>query len=285
MDRLFSIIAQRLDATLLRYGPLSGGDISNAYLVETTRQRLVVKTKASAHAADMFQKEGVGLKAIEATQTIAVPEVHLWGQEEGTAFFVMDYIATKRPNAKDFERLGQDLAKLHAVTNEQFGWLEDNYIGSLPQSNNRQEDWASFYVTERLLPQLQLALQRQLLTEKEIPTQEILLKRAAAIFNDSPPALLHGDLWSGNFLIATDGTPYLIDPATYYGHAEVDIAMSRLFGGFGASFYQSYHALRPIQKGMEARQDWYQLYYLLVHLNLFGASYYGSVKRMLDVYF
>lgn len=285
MDRLFSIITQRLDTTLLRYSPLSGGDISNTYLVETTHQRLVVKTNASAQAADMFHKEGVGLKAIEATQTITVPQVHFWGQEGETAFLVMDYIATKRPNARDFERLGQDLARLHTVTSEWFGWAEDNYIGSLSQSNTRQEDWASFYVTERLLPQLQLALQKQLLTEKEIPTQEVLLERATFIFNDSPPSLLHGDLWSGNFLIATDGIPYLIDPATYYGHAEVDIAMSRLFGGFGDTFYQAYYAVRPLQDGMEARQDWYQWYYLLVHLNLFGVSYYSSVKRILDTYF
>jgi len=285
MDQLFSSIAQRLLTKVLRYTPLAGGDISSVYLLETPHRRLVVKTNASPQAEDMFQQEEVGLKAIGATNTIAVPMVHLCGQEEGVSFLVMDYIESKRPNAKDFERFGNDLAQLHSVTSKRFGWSEDNYIGSLPQSNNEQEDWTIFYVKERILPQLQLALQQQLLTKKEIPTQEVLLERTTSFFNSVSPSLLHGDLWSGNFLIATNGTPFLIDPATYYGHAEVDIAMTRLFGGFDAAFYEAYHAIRPVQKGMEVRQDWYQLYYLLVHLNLFGSSYYGRVKRILNGYF
>ena len=181
---------------------------------------------------------------------------------------------------------GTQLAKLHLNHKAKFGFTSDNFIGSLPQSNKQYSDWANFYWHERIAPQLKLAKQNNLLHASKIISEQT----AIAVFEellgkDVKPTLLHGDLWAGNYLIATDGTPYLIDPATYWGHSMVDIAMSKLFGGFGNEFYTAYHEIIPKTDNYNAQIDLYQLYFLLVHLNLFGRSYYGSVSSILKHYF
>lgn len=282
MTKLLHHISQKISTTILSSSPLSGGDISNVYILETKVQKFVLKTNKSPQALMMFQVEQIGLEAIAATKTIATPQILLCDIYQGTAFLLMEYIATKRPDNSDFQRLGIALGQLHQITNISFGWRQDNFIGSLPQSNSSHNSWLDFYIFERLLPQFQLAKQKQLLSPKEIPTKNTLLKKGKALFKNSQPSLLHGDLWNGNFLIARDGTPFLIDPAVYYGHAEVDIAMTHLFGGFGAAFYTAYYELHPPNKGAAIRQDWYQLYYLLVHLNMFGRGYYGQIKQILN---
>ena len=142
-----------------------------------------------------------------------------------------------------------------------------------------------FYIDERLLPQFDLAQSKGLLRSNEIPDKEIMKGNLNDLIKVVKPSLLHGDLWGGNFLIGKDGTPYLIDPAVYYGHHEVDIAMSKLFGGFGSAFYSAYYEVFPESSRINDRIEIYQLYYLLVHLNIFGSSYYGSVKQILNKYF
>lgn len=285
MSTFFSIIAEKLGGTLVRHLPLSGGDISSVHLLETGGHRFVVKSNSVGHAYDMFEQEVAALRAIAETHTIATPKVHLQGREGNVVFLVMDYLESKQPARKDFKRFGSELAQLHSVSNLEFGWSSDNYIGSLLQSNNAHADWPSFYVQERLLPQLELAVKAGLLNRQESPSYEKLLMRASDMLPSSSPALVHGDLWNGNFLIAVDGTPYLIDPAIYFGHGEVDLAMSRLFGGFDEGFYAAYHSVHVAEEGLESRQDCYQLYYLLVHLNIFGSAYSESVKKILTRYF
>jgi fructosamine-3-kinase len=181
--------------------------------------------------------------------------------------------------------LGKQLANLHLNKSKTFGFNTDNFIGTLPQSNTTHHNWVDFYVEERLVPQLKIAIQRHLLTPAEVPDLSTMKLKTVDIFKYVQPSLLHGDLWSGNYLISKDGIPYLIDPAAYYGHSEVDIAMSLLFGGFDNSFYEAYHAVIPKETDTIARIELYQLYYLLVHLNLFGSSYYNSVKRITNKYF
>jgi fructosamine-3-kinase len=181
--------------------------------------------------------------------------------------------------------LGKQLANLHLNKSKTFGFNTDNFIGTLTQSNTTHQNWVDFYIEERLAPQLKIAVQKQLLSTVEVPETNTMKLKTTAFFKDVEPSLLHGDLWSGNYLIATNGTPYLIDPASYYGHSEVDIAMSLLFGGFGSSFYEAYHAVIHEETHTKARIELYQLYYLLVHLNLFGSSYYHSVKRIINKYF
>ncbi|MFL1011187.1 fructosamine kinase family protein [Flavisericum labens] len=177
------------------------------------------------------------------------------------------------------------MAKLHQCHSRNFGLDHNNFIGNLLQSNTEHKTWGNFYIYERLLPQLKLTKSKNLLHSNEIPPTETMVKSLSSLFRNIKPSLLHGDLWSGNYLISSDGTPYLIDPAVYYGHSEVDIAMTKLFGGFGEDFYDAYVESIPFTSDTTARIEIYQLYYLLVHLNLFGRSYYDSVKSILIKYF
>ncbi|MGB6151281.1 MAG: fructosamine kinase family protein [Pricia sp.] len=265
---------------------ISGGDISRAYLLETESERFFCKTNPSERAFEMFEAEKKGLETMGKTQTIAVPEVLLCEPLEKGGLLLMEYIEPKKASAKDMARFGHDLANLHQqAMGKDFGGDADNFIGSLPQSNSKHTDWCNFYIEERLSPQLKLARDGDRLQNHEIPSEQKLLTTCKNLFPKVIPSLLHGDLWSGNFLISKDGTPYLIDSAIYFGHHEVDIAMTRLFGGFGADFYSTYGEHFPEIFGAAERNDLYQLYYLLVHLNLFGGSYYQNVKQLLDRYF
>lgn len=269
-----------------RLRSLPGGDISRAYLLETDTERFFCKIHDSTDAFDMFQAEKEGLEAIWRTRTIATPRVLLCEKLERGSLLLMEYKEPKGVTSKDMEQLGHQLAALHEYSGAAFfGWHRDNYIGSLPQSNREHASWADFYVQERLLPQCSMAVQKGWLPPTEMPTEARLFETFERFFPKTEPSLLHGDLWSGNYLIATDGTPYLIDPATYYGHFEVDLAMTRLFGGFDATFYAAHSEHFPKVGGENERNDLYQLYYLLVHLNLFGRSYYPQVKRILQNYF
>jgi len=234
----------------------------------------------------MFLAEKMGLETIARTKAIAVPKVLLCEPLEKGGLLLMEYIEPKTASPKDMTRFGHELAALHQHSEAgNFGWKTDNFIGSLSQSNKKHTDWSEFYVAERLLPQLKLSRDGNKLQNHEIPSESSLLRTCQNLFPRTTPSLLHGDLWSGNYLISQKGIPYLIDPATYFGHHEVDMAMTRLFGGFGSMFYDAYGEQFPKESGEIGRNDIYQLYYLLVHLNLFGESYYGSVKRILDRYF
>ena len=279
-------IGQVLDCTIKKIEPVSGGDISIAYGIYTQTHRFFCKVNDSAFALDMFFAEKVGLECIQQTKTIKVPEILGCGRYGGRSFLLMEFVETKNPDRKDLETFGRQLAQMHSqVGGESFGWNRNNFIGNLPQSNNKHEDWASFFVFERLLPQLKLSNERKLLSPNEIPSENTLLKGCLHFFPKVRPALLHGDLWSGNYLIGVQGDPYLIDPSVYYGDPKVDLAMTRLFGGFPSRFYDAYRECVPIEAYENERVDIYQLYYLLVHLNLFGKSYYPSVARLLKTYF
>ena len=278
-------ISQLLSTKIRSVKSIGGGDISSAYLLQSDSKTYFMKANDASFALQMFRAEQRGLKAIEATHTIAVPHVHCVMSTEDKAVLVMDFIESKRPSSSDFRQLGTDLARLHQCTQSHFGFADDNFIGSLPQSNHAHPDWSTFYWHERIKPQLQRAQTYNLLSTNEIPTESMAISVFIKQFSDVEPSLLHGDLWGGNYLIATDGTPFLIDPATYYGHHMVDIAMSRLFGGFANEFYEAYHAIIPKPKNYSQQIELYQLYYLLVHLNLFGSGYYSGVSSILRRYF
>ncbi len=285
MNHLISYISERLDKKIVAAKPVSGGSISSAYRLDTATRSYFLKVNRGPAALKMFHAEQKGLQAIEDTGTIAVPHVHLVDSADGQAFLLMDHVESKHPDASDYQRLGRALAELHQTTHDDFGFPSDNFIGSLPQNNRVHTDWSEFYWFERIRPQLEMALQKGLLAEKMIPSEEKAIGHFSRVFGEVKPVLLHGDLWGGNYLIATDGTPYLIDPATYYGHSMVDIAMSHLFGGFGSAFYDAYHDRIPKANNHDTQIDLYQLYFLLVHLNLFGSGYYSSVASILKRYF
>lgn len=176
------------------------------------------------------------------------------------------------------------MASLHSITSSQFGWYRDNYMGALPQDNTPQDDWYSFFTKQRILPLAAQAMAKDLLSVKELEQAQKLCERLHQYFPDVRPSLLHGDLWSGNFLCNQHQKPVLIDPATHFGHPASDLALATLFGGFAPAFYEAYHYHAPLSTNCRAQWDICNLYPLLVHLILFGSSYHGQVSALLRRY-
>lgn len=273
------------EAELRTIAPVSGGSIANAFLVTTgDGGRLFIKT--GPQYPDMFEKEARGLKGLAAGNAVRIPEV-IGANEE---ILILEYLPTagKRP-ASFPSALGSAVARLHRNTQQEFGYIENNYIGATPQMNlPARSSWKDFFVEHRLEYQVRLA-ERNRFDDREITS---LVHRAERMIDrlipddGEPPALLHGDLWSGNVLCLEDGTPALIDPAVYYGHREMELGMTRLFGGFDERFYAAYNESYPLNDEWERRTDLYSLYHLFNHLNLFGRSYqaqlYDTLKRLLS---
>ena len=286
MDKaLISYLSSIIGSPVLDVHSISGGDISHAYKLATKSDVFFCKVQMKPEALEMFTAERSGLSAIRKTGVIKAPEVYYCEPWREGAVLVMEFLESKRPTESDLARFGRHLAEMHQQTNHTYGWESDNFIGSLPQSNAENNSWTLFYVQERLIPQLDLAVKQGMLSQEEVPSGEKMTDILEELFAGLKPGLLHGDLWGGNYMIRSDGNPYLIDPAVYYGHNEVDIAMSRLFGGFGQAFYNAYESTIIPDQLSDDRIRIYQLYYLLVHLNLFGRSYYSGVIAALKSYF
>jgi fructosamine-3-kinase len=270
---------------------VGGGCIADARIAEFEDGSRVF-VKRSSQAVDMFEREAEGLSALASAGAIRVPEV--LAVEPGA--LVLECIESAPRCTDFFPSFGRDFARLHRRLGPACGFTHDNYIGATAQLNHPvsgpwpQEqagigdggDWPEFFLERRLRFQARLA-QRQghgadLLEWLERGASRIRHQLEQAI---EPPSLLHGDLWSGNYLADENGHACLIDPAAYYGHREADLAMTRLFGGFPPEFYAAYADEWPLQDGYEARQPIYQLYHLLNHLNLFGSGYYAQCKRIL----
>jgi fructosamine-3-kinase len=226
----------------------------------------------------VFDAEAEGLRALRRPGFLRVPEPLAWSDgESAPGWLLLEYVARGRPTTGYDERLAQGLASLHrsADAASQFGWSADNWIGPLTQSNQPSSSWSAFWRDRRLVPQVRLARSRGYFEDHTGRALNRMIEAVPVALADvDAPHLLHGDLWSGNAYPGTDGEPVLIDPATYRGHCEVDLAMTELFGGFGPRFYAAYDEAAGISAAYHAyRRDLYQLYYLLVHVNLFGAQY------------
>jgi fructosamine-3-kinase len=268
--------------------PLSGGDVARAARVATGQGTIFVKWKVDA-PPDFFALEADGLQRLRTAGALRVPHVLEIGRE--TPFLALEYIPLPMSNdeRRFGRRLGEGLAMLHrgnAAPDGLFGLDLDNYLGSQPQSNTPQVEWWAFYRDRRLAPQIEKAKQRELVPTERARLLEHVLVEIETLLNDFPaaPVLIHGDLWSGNFLAAAGDEPVLIDPAVYYGEREVEIAYTELFGGFPRDFLTAYHAVFPLDSGYERRRLLHQLYPLLVHLNHFGESYGPSVDRACRAY-
>jgi fructosamine-3-kinase len=277
---LIKALEDSFDLEIRKLHPVRGGDIANSYLLETPGGSIFAKILMAPKGLEMLEAEKEGLNALSHTDTLDVPRVLGCARTPAGSCLLLEYIPSGPGSRYSSEALGRGLARMHQVTAPSFGWRLPNYIGSLPQKNSEGTDWPSFYVRNRLIPQYEMAHVRQLLSPGEIPEAHHMTRRISYLVPEIRPSLLHGDLWGGNYLISRDGTPYLIDPAVYYGHAEVDLAMSLLFGGFSEEFYGAYFEINPKQPGFDLRVKLYQLYYLLVHLNLFGRSYYSRVRAL-----
>ncbi len=259
--------------------PAGGGCINNGARLDTdTGAAVFLKWNASAPAG-MFEAEAEGLDALRAAGPLRVPEPLAWGADGGASWLLMEYVPSGSSGVGSLAALGTGLARLHAApAAASFGWSRDNWIGSLEQVNATAESWSEYWRDRRIGPQLELA-RRQGRTMD--PVFDALLEVIPLALDDvDRPELIHGDLWGGNWFAGTEGEPVLIDPAVYRGHGEVDLAMSELFGGFGAAFYQAYDRERGVSAAYDAfRRELYQLYYLLVHVNLFGGAYEAGSQR------
>ena len=277
-----NVLAAALKTDSVEMHPVSGGDINQAALVTTNQGDYFVKYNDHDAALAMLKAEAFALEKLKAANAIAIPEVYHCGQAGGSAFLIMQYIESEIAERGLWEVFARQLADLHRNTALQFGWEEDNFIGTLPQRNSKHDSWISFYIHERIDPQLKMAVEDGKISPSVVAQFQKLYAQAGALFPVEPPALIHGDLWAGNFITAYNQTPYLIDPAACYAHREMDIAMAHLFGGFHPFFFESYHEAFPLALGFYDRLPLYQLYYLLAHVNLFGGSYVQSVLRILE---
>jgi fructosamine-3-kinase len=261
--------------------PIGGGDINDAYLFNTSSGSFFVKKNSASRYPEMFRKEAMGLRLLEAAGELSVPEVVLSGEEGDTAYLVLKFIESGSRSGDFWDLFGTGMAMLHKHSSEAFGLDHDNYIGSLFQSNRQHDNWIDFFREERLNVQVKMARDEGSMGRDTVEAFERFYKRLDEIFPVEPPSLVHGDLWGGNYLSNETGEPVLIDPAVYYGHREMDIGMSRLFGGFSARFYEVYNNVYPLETGWQERLDYCNLYPLMVHVNLFGGSYLRSVENVL----
>ena len=277
-------IENALSISIISQKSVSGGSINEAYLLQTTAGSYFIKVNNKNSYPAMFKAEAKGLQLIRKSNTIAVPEVILEGDLDDQSFLALEWLSSVTPSPDSSVLLGRQLAGMHKCTADYFGLDHDNYMGSLPQSNTRHKLWSPFFVENRLMPMVKIARDKAFLSERDSKNFENLYQELPDLFDEEPPSLLHGDLWSGNYLIAFTGTPYLVDPAVSYGLREFDVAMTTLFGGFSNDFYQAYHEEFPLSKGWEQRLDLWNLYPLLLHLNLFGSGYLGRVRSGLAKY-
>jgi len=259
--------------------PVGGGCIHAAWRMEGPDGPVFVKTNAPG-AGWLFEAEADGLAGLAEGGGIRVPGVLGLGRDAGVAWLALEWMDCSGGGRSAEGRLGEQLAALHAQARERFGWRRDNAIGATSQPNTPADDWAAFFAGRRIGHQLDVAEQGGLpgrLVEQGRRLQEsvpgLLADRRVR------PALLHGDLWGGNWAADARGEPFVFDPAVYCGDPEADIAMTRLFGGFGPAFYAAYESVLPRAPGYETRQALYQLYHVLNHANLFGGGYVEQATR------
>lgn len=273
----------RLD--LINTSVVSGGDINEAYRFSTSEGDFFVKKNSDSRFPQMFQKEALGLKLMEEAGEIEVPKPIAFGSDPETAFLILNFIKTGSKSKNFWIDFAQKLANLHKHTSDYFGLDHDNYIGSLHQSNKKHTNWTDFLREERLNIQVKKARDQGRIDNNTVKAFERFYKRLDDIFPIEPTSLIHGDLWGGNYMVNEAGDPVIIDPAVYYGHREMDLGMSQLFGGFSPEFYDAYNQYYPLEKGWQKRMDYCNLYPLMVHVNLFGGGYINSVKSILNRFY
>ncbi len=276
-------IESAVQSKIAKVNSLSGGCISNAYeIIFDSNESLFLKINSSLD--DMFLKEANGLTELQKANEVRVPEVKLVEKE----FILLEMIKSNSKKKSFWEDFGKSFARMHRFSSSNFGFYEDNYIGSNPQKNinNDKLNWTDFYFNNRILFQYKLA-EKNGYTTNELKSGINFIESAITQIlsgSEEPPSLLHGDLWSGNFMIDDNGDACIIDPAVYYGHREADLAMTKLFGGYSSQFYISYNEEWQLKAGYEYRENIYKLYHVLNHLNLFGMGYYPQAISLINSY-
>lgn len=285
-EKIKKRIEEKLGSKIKSFSSLSGGCISDAFKISTANgTSFFLKYNPSA-SNDMFFKEANGLRELDKSNAIKIPEVLSVDED----YILLEFIASGNRKKKFFEDFGKSFAEMHKFKSDSFGFYENNYIGSNPQINipdeKEKSDWTAFYLNKRILFQLQLAEKLGNSTDELRKGISKLENKIEDIIghNSEKPSLLHGDLWAGNYMIDQNGNAVLIDPAAYYGHREADLGMTKLFGGFNSEFYKAYNESFPLEDGFDYRENIYKLYHVLNHLNLFGGGYYSQAISLIKFY-
>lgn len=258
---------------------VGGGSINETYRVAFEGEDLFLKVNRSGNLPALFERECDGLRKLHRDSKVNTPCIRLQGSIENTDFLLMEWVHSESPTEVYWERLALGLAEIHRQKGVSFGLEHDNYIGSLPQRNQQLDNWGTFWAEERIMPQLDLC--RGALSSSLTKSLEQCSAKANELFPQESPALLHGDLWSGNVMTGPSQSAWFIDPAVYYGHREMDLGMTKLFGGFADTFYEVYQHTYPMETGWEERMSLAMLYPLLVHVNLFGLSYASQIEQIM----
>lgn len=269
--------------TLKSFTPATGGCINNGGIAIFDQEKVFLKWNSANDFPGMFEAEARGLDLLR-KGSLKIPFIIGIQQTNKYSYIILEPIYEGASSANYWENLGSGLADIHKLSNDVFGLDHDNYMGSLAQANDPFQNWIEFFIEKRIKPQVALAYNHQRLTNTDLLAAESFYKHLEDILPSEKPSLVHGDLWSGNIMRSETGQPVLIDPAVSFSHREVDLAMTKLFGGFDSKFYKSYHEAFPLVNGFENRIKIYQLYPLLIHLNLFGRSYYNQCHSILSNY-
>jgi protein-ribulosamine 3-kinase len=316
LGQIEQMLEERLGKAIktVQISGIGGGCINDAHRIDTTEGSFFVKHNNARRYPGMFAAEAKGLKLLKKSRTVNVPDVIGFGEAGSDSFLVLQYIDSDREQADFWKNFGKQLAQMHKPTAELsaspdrslfdagtgdtgeaddqkhqqeskdkniFGLDYNNYIGSLPQSNTIHNDWIDFFIAERLEAQLKLARDEGRAGTDFSRMFQKFYRFLPDFFPEESPALLHGDLWSGNYMCGNDGKPFIIDPAVYFGHRYMDLGMTKLFGGFASVFYSAYHETYPLEPSWSQSIDIANLYPLMVHVNLFGGGYLNSVKSVL----
>ena len=284
--KIITLLEDKLKQKIKDVTSLSGGCISSAYKLKlNNKQELFLKHNPSV-SDKMFIAEAHGLQELNKSGAIRIPVVKMFDDD----FILLEFIQQGNKSKKFFSDFGRSFALMHQYSSENYGFYEDNFIGSNDQKNipagSEKENWTSFYLNKRILFQLELAEKLGYATselKKGIGKLEEKIEEIIGTSNEEP-SLLHGDLWGGNYMVDENGNACLIDPAVYYGHREADLGMTKLFGGFSSEFYEAYNETYPLQDGYEYRENIYKLYHVLNHLNLFGRGYYSQAISLIHFY-
>lgn len=282
-NHLSTILGRPIDQKNICF--VGGGSINQTIRLQLSKhESFFCKLNSATKFPHLFEKEKNGLLFLEKTTVIKTPKVIDYFVVDDYQVLVLEWIASGSRTEIFWTKFGEQLAILHSITNEDFGFLESNYMGSVPQSNMAMDEWNSFFTEQRIQPLIELCFNKDLLSTKNLNDFNQVLKQLPLVFSPEKPALLHGDLWSGNFMCNQKSEPVLIDPAVYFGHRSVDLGMTTLFGGFDKTFYEAYHYHYPLPTNYKEQWEVCNLYPLLIHLLLFGRSYLSQIEAILNRY-
>lgn len=280
-ESIHKSLANNVGEIIRSQEPVAGGDINQAQkIIFESGKTAFLKWNDSAPSG-MFEAEAKGLELLRSANTeLIIPEQLVVSD----SYLLLEWVEEGGGKPDSSYQFGVQLARLHKSSSDFFGLDHDNYIGRLPQPNNKHSNWPDFFAIERIEPQVKMGVESDKLSRSLLMDVQKMYSKFGSLFPLEKPALLHGDLWSGNFMFSRSGQTSIYDPAVYFGHREMDLAMTRLFGGFSADFYRGYNEESPLEPGFEDRVKLYNLYPILVHANLFGGSYCRQAENIIQNY-